>query len=81
MNIKVKAGLDVIAAIIGFMFIGFTVRQVLEFLSATYGTQNTINGILTVCVIAGLSFTALMLYKIRVSELEYRAKLKEMVNK
>ena len=81
MNIRLKAAIDVVVTIVGFAFVGFTARQFLEFLSATYGTQNTINGLITAFAIAGLTFTAFMLYKIRVSDLEYRAKLNEMVKK
>jgi hypothetical protein len=81
MNIKVKAAIDVVVTFIGFVFVAVTVRSILEFFSKTYGVQNTIDGLVFGLAFVGLGFTATMLYRIRVSDLEYRAKLKEMVKK
>jgi hypothetical protein len=81
MNLKLKAGIDVVATVVGFVFVVFTVRQILQLLSATYGTQNVIDGALFALGLASMTFTAFMLYKIRLSDLEYRAKLNEMVKK
>jgi hypothetical protein len=81
MNIKVKAGLDVVVSILGFMFVGATVRLILESLSNKYGTENVINGLIFVAMTALMVFLTSMLYKIRLSELQYKAKLTEMVKK
>jgi hypothetical protein len=81
MNLKLKAGIDVVVAVVGFAFVGFVARQILQLLSATYGTQNVIDGILFVVCLVGMTFTAYMLYRIRVSDLEYRAKLNQMIKK
>lgn len=81
MNIKVKAGLDIAVTIIGFMFVGATVRIVLEFFSEKYGTANTINGLIFIGMSTLFVFLITMLYKIRLGELQYKAKLNEMVKK
>ena len=81
MNIKLKAGLDIAVTIIGFMFAGATARIILEFFSEKYGTQNTINGLIFIGMSVLFVFLIKMLYKIRLSELQYKAKLTEMVKK
>jgi hypothetical protein len=60
MNIKVKAGIDVVATVVGFMFVGFTVRQILESLSATYGADAVAQGATLALGLIGLGFTMFM---------------------
>ena len=81
MNIKLKAGIDVVATIAGFMFVGFTVRQILQSLSDAYGADAVANGAIFLIGLFGIGFTTVMLYKIRLNDLQYRAKLNEMVKK
>lgn len=73
MNVKVKAGLDIVAFIVGAAAISGLVQFVLH----TVETE-------TILKVMGAVFVGYMLYlmwSIRVSQLQYRETLKEMVDK
>lgn len=81
MNIKLKAALEVAGALVGLVVISVGVRLGLDALSTVYGPEKVIQGITTACVMAAAYFIVGVLYDVRVSQLEYKAKLEEMTKK
>jgi len=81
MNIKVKAGLEVVGVIVSVIIIAILTRLSLDYLESLYGTKAVVNGGI-VCLIAGaMYFIGSILYDIRVAQLKYKQKLEEMVKK
>jgi hypothetical protein len=81
MNIKVKAALEVTGGIVAMVAIATGVRAVLNELSAVYGTEQVVNGIVFVTLSTAAYIIVGLLYDIRVSQLKYKQKLEEMVKK
>jgi hypothetical protein len=81
MNIKVKAALEVAGGIVAMVAIATGVRAILNELSATYGAETVVNGIIFVAISTAAYAMVGLLYDIRVSQLKYKEKLEEMVKK
>lgn len=81
MNIKVKAALEVAGGIVALVVIATGVRTILDSLSATYGPETVINGIVFAVVSTTTYVMVGLLYDIRVNQLKYKEKLNEMVKK
>ena len=81
MNIRVRAGLDVAMFVVGAMFVGGTVRLMLDYLSEVYGPEQVFNGI----IFAGISVLLIclikMMYNVRLASLESIKKLNEILSK
>jgi divalent metal cation (Fe/Co/Zn/Cd) transporter len=81
MNIKVKAALEVAGGIVAMVAIATGVRTILNELSAVYGPEQVVNGIILTVVGVTAYVMVGLLYDIRVSQLKYKEKLEEMVKK
>jgi hypothetical protein len=81
MNIKVKAALEVAGGLVAVVAISAGVRAVLNDLSATYGPEQVVNGIILTVVGVTAYVMVGLLYDVRVSQLKYKEKLEEMVKK
>lgn len=81
MNIKVKAALEVTGGVIAMVAIAAGVRAVLNNLSAAYGAEAVVNGIIFVTLSIATYAIVGLLYDIRVSQLKYKEQLEEMVKK
>ena len=81
MNIKVKAALEVTGGLIAMVAIAVGVRAVLNDLSAEYGPEAVVNGIILVTLSTATYVMVGLLYDIRVNQLKYKEKLQEMVKK
>lgn len=81
MNIKVRAILEVTAGIAGMIVIALGVRTILELLTNAYGIQAVLNGLAFGGVSVAAYVAVSLLYDMRVSQLAYKEKLKEMTKK
>ena len=81
MNIKVKAALEVAGGLVATVAIATGLRAILELLSAQYGAETVVNGIIFVAMSTAAYVMVGLLYDIRVSQLKYKQKLEEMVKK
>jgi ABC-type uncharacterized transport system permease subunit len=81
MNIKVKAGLEVVGFLASAVFVSVVLRLTLDYLSGVYGTDQVVKGLCTVLAVGCMTFLLKLMYDIRVAQLAYRDKLNEMVNK
>ena len=80
MNIKVRAGLEVVGFFVGALVVGGLARFGLDYLASVYGTKAVFDGA-TFCLLAGaMYFIGSIMYDMRVTKLKYQAKLKEMVD-
>jgi hypothetical protein len=81
MNIRLKAGLEITGFILSAMLIGALTKLSLGYLSGIYSERQVVEGI---CTVIGASFMGLLiktLYDIRVAQLSYELKIKEMTTK
>jgi len=81
MNTRLRAGLDVAAFVLGFMFVGITVRRLLSSLANMYGEDQVIHGIIFSLMTVALVGLLKLMYDIRVAQISSIEKLKQMVNK
>ena len=81
MNIKVKAALEVTVFIASAMVLGAVARIVLNYLSDTYGTEQVVNCVAFVLLSTAAYVAISLSYDIRLNQLKYKEKLKEMVKK
>jgi cellobiose-specific phosphotransferase system component IIC len=81
MNIKLKAAVQVAAFIILATAAAATVRFILNAAAAAYGTQAVIDGIIFATLSTAVYVMVGLLYDIRVTQLQYKAKLQAMVDK
>jgi hypothetical protein len=81
MNIKVKAGLEVVGFFVGVLVVSGLTRLGLDYLESLYGTKAVIDGAIF-CLLAGaMYFIGGIIYDIRVAQLRYKEKLEEMTKK
>jgi hypothetical protein len=81
MNIKVKAGLEVVGFFVVVITVAILTRISLDYLESVYGAKAVVNGGI-VCLLAGaIYFIGSTLYDVRVAQLKYKEKLEEMVKK
>ena len=81
MNIKLKAGLEVAGLVVGSVAVIAGVRAILTYLTNTYSPETLFN-VSAICLVSGTAYVLVsLLYDIRVAQLQYKAKLKEMVDK
>lgn len=81
MGIKVKAALEVTAGLAGLVVVVAGVRSILNVATQAYGIEAVLNGIAFGAVSVAAYVAASLLYDIRVAQLQYREKLKEMTKK
>ena len=81
MNIKVKAGLDVVYFVVGCMFIGGVARLGRDYLENLYGGEQVFNGIIFAGMTVFLISMAKLMYDVRLNQLKYKNKLNEMIKK
>lgn len=81
MNIKVKAGLDVVKFFGSIILAMVLIRLTLDYLVTLYGADQVINGVMFAGLTALIISAVKTMYDIRVSQLEYRAKLTDMTKK
>jgi uncharacterized membrane protein len=81
MNIKLKAGLEVAGGLVAMVVIAVGVRAILEALTEAYGFGAVLNGIAFGAVSVAAYVAVSLLYDIRVNQLKYKEKLKEMTKK
>jgi hypothetical protein len=79
MNIKLKAALEVAGGLVAIVAISAGARTILELLSNKYGSDTVVNGIIFVLMSTTAYLLVGLLYDMRVSQLEYKNKLNEMV--
>ena len=81
MNIKVKAGLQVVGFFVAVIVASVATKFGLDYFAEVYGERAVINGAIF-CGFAGFFyFVGGILYDIRLAQLRYKEKLNEMVNK
>ena len=81
MNIKVRAGLEVVGMVVVAAVVVAGVWSILTYLTNTYGIE-TILTAAQICMLAGaMYFIGSIMYDMRVTKLKYQSKLEEMVNK
>jgi ABC-type antimicrobial peptide transport system permease subunit len=81
MNIKVKAGLEVVGFFVGVLVVSGLTRLGLDYLESVYGTNAVVDGAIF-CLLAGaMYFIGGIIYDIRISQLKYKEKLEEMTKK
>ena len=81
MNIRLKAGLEIVGFITSALFLGAVMRLVLDYLSGIYGSDQVVQGICTVIAVGFMALLLKTMYDIRVAQLAYERKLTEMTNK
>jgi len=81
MNIKVKAGLEVVGVIAGVITVAILTRIGLDYLETVYGTKAVMNGGIFCLLVGAIYFIGSVLYDIRVSQLKYKEKLEEIAKK
>ena len=81
MNIKVKAGLEVIAMVVGATVVVAGVRFGLDLATTKFGIASVLNSISMALATIALGIVCSLLYDMRVNKLKYKAKLKEMVDR
>ena len=81
MNIKLKAGLQVVGFFVIAIVFGLVTRLGLDYFSNIYGERAVVNSIIITCFVAFFYFVGGILYDIRLAQLQYKEKLNEMVNK
>lgn len=80
MNIKVRAGLEVLGIVVVASVVIAGVRSILTYLTNTYGIEAIFTAA-QFCLLAGaIYFIGGIMYDMRVTKLKYQAKLKEMVD-
>jgi len=80
MNIKLKAAVQVAAFILVCTTVAAGTRIVLNALTAAYGETAVVNGIIFAALSTAVYVMVGLLYDIRVTQLEYKAKLQAMVD-
>lgn len=81
MNIKLKAGLEVVGFIIATIVVITGIRTILNLAVETYGIEAVLNGMAFGFMSVATYVAVSLLYDIRVAKLQYRAKLEEMTKK
>jgi ABC-type uncharacterized transport system permease subunit len=81
MNIRLKAGLEIVGFVASALFLGAVMRLVLDYLSGIYGSDQVVQGICTVIAVGFMVLLLKTMYDIRVAQLTYERKLTEMTNK
>jgi hypothetical protein len=81
MNIKVKAAAQVALFIVAAMAAGAAARVALNLLAAAYGEQTVLDGVCFVLLATAAYVLVGLLYDIRVAQLQYKAKLTDMIKK
>ena len=81
MNIRLKAGLEIAGFVASALFIGAVMRLTLDYLSGVYGERQVVEVIATLACVGLIAFMLKIMYDIRVAQLGYVSKLKEMVKK
>ena len=81
MNVKVRAGLEVVGFFVVAIVIGGLTKLGLDYFAEAYGEKAVINAMIF-CGFAGFFyFVGGILYDIRLSQLRYKEKLEEMTKK
>jgi uncharacterized membrane protein (DUF485 family) len=81
MNIKVKAGLDVVKFLVIVIAGAAGIRFALDTLADTFGAENTIHGLMLGGLFFLVYFVVSLLYDVRLAQLNYEEKLKEITKK
>jgi uncharacterized PurR-regulated membrane protein YhhQ (DUF165 family) len=81
MNIRLKAGLEIVGFVASALFIGAVMRLALDYLSGIYGSDQVVQGLCTVVAVGFMALLLKTMYDIRVAQLGYENKLKEMIKK
>ena len=81
MNLRLKAGLEIAGFVASALAIGAVTSLGLEYLKNIFGEKQVVDGIITVICLSGAVFMLKLMYDIRVAQLSYQSKLKEMVKK
>jgi hypothetical protein len=81
MNIKLKATLEIAGFVASALVIGVMMRLTLDYLSGIYGERQVVEAIVTLACVGLVAFMLKIMYDIRVAQLGYASKLKEMVKK
>jgi hypothetical protein len=81
MNIRLKAALEVVGFVATATIMGAVASLTLEYLKIIFGEREVVNGVVTVICVGGAAFMLKLMYDIRVAQLGYERKLKEMVKK
>jgi hypothetical protein len=81
MNIRLKAGLEVLGFVVSAVAVAVLANLTLEYLKNLYGSEQVVQGIYTFIAIGGMVFLLKLMYDIRVAQLGYRNKLDEMTKK
>jgi hypothetical protein len=81
MNIRLKAGLEIVGFVVSALFIGAVMRLTLDYLSGIYGSEQVVQGLCTVVAVGFMALLLKTMYDIRVAQLGYENKLKEMIKK
>ena len=80
MNIKVRAGLEVVGMVVVAAVVIAGVQSILTYLTKTYGIETMLTAAQFCMLAAAMYFIGGVMYDMRVTKLKYRAKLKEMVD-
>ena len=81
MNIKVKAGLQVVGFFVVAIAAATATKFGLDYFANTYGERAVINAMIIAGFAGFFYFVGGILYDIRLAQLQYKEKLNEMVNK
>ena len=81
MNIRLKAGLEVVAFFVVAVVAGIVATLGLNYLTSVYGERAVVHGVALAAMLGFFYFVGGILYDIRLSQLRYKEKLLEMTNK
>jgi len=80
MNLKVRAGLEVVGMVVVASLVVAGVQSILTYLTNTYGIETMLTAAQFCMMAAAMYFIGGIMYDMRVTKLKYQAKLKEMVD-
>ena len=81
MNIKVKAGLEVVGFFVVAGVTTIATRLGLDYLDSVYGTKAVIDAGVFALLAGAMYFIGSTIYDIRIAQYRYKAKLEEMTKK
>jgi uncharacterized membrane protein YuzA (DUF378 family) len=81
MNIRLKAALEVVSFILSAIMIGVVGRLGLDYLAGLYGNEQVFNGIVFAGITVGTIILLKLMYDVRLAQLNYERKLKEIIKK